>query len=167
MPFGIPNKSPPPTPGECLQTSLTIIQHKFRWRHSAKQQVNNGINVAWVLSFTECASCVSLCVNVIKVFTPWEMGSTNTFITTSLARRLNLSDYQHNYVMKKVSHVKLACSKVVEINFSVLDGSLTEDISNILLATSIPPKYAMHDIDISKYPHLSDLPITPVDQIHR
>ena len=107
---------------------------------------------------------VPLCVNGVKVFALLDTGSTNTFITASLAKRLNLSGYQHNYVMTTVSRVKPACSKVVEINLSAVDGSFAEDISNVLVETSIPAKYPMHDIDISKYPHLSDLPITPVNQ---
>ena len=93
-----------------------------------------------------------------------DMGSTNSFITASLAKRPNLSGHQHNYVMKTICRVKPACSKVEEINLSAVDGSFAEDISNVLVETSIPAKYPMHDIDVSKYPHLSDLPITPVDQ---
>ena len=124
--------------------------------------VTNGSTIAFGNSVY--LPIVPLCVNGVKVFALLDTGSTNTFITASLAKRLNLSGYQHNYVMKTVSRVKPTCSKVVEINLSAVDGSFAEDICNVLVETSIPAKYPMHDIDVSKYPHLSDLPITPVDQ---
>ena len=105
---------------------------------------------------------VPVCVNGNRVFALLDTGSTNTFVTEGLAKRLKLSGSQHEYVMRTVSGVKSMSSKVVTINIAAVDGSYSEDVSNVLVESSIPARYPSDEIDIRKYPHLTDVPIAPV-----
>ena len=105
---------------------------------------------------------VPVCVNGNKVFALLDTGSTNTFVTEGLAKRLELSGSQHEYVMRTVSGVKSMSSKVVTIKIAAVDGSYSEVVSNVLVESSIPARYPSDEIDICKYPHLTDVPIAPV-----
>ena len=40
--------------------------------------------------------------------------------------------------------------------------SCHKDVSNVLVESSIPARYPSDEIDIRKYPHLTDVPIAPV-----
>ena len=101
-------------------------------------------------------------VNGNRVFALLDTSSTNTFVNESLAKRLKLSGSQHESVMRTVSGVKSMSSKVVKINISAVDGSYSEDVSNVLVEYFIPVRYLFDEIDIHKYPHLTDVRIATV-----
>ena len=101
-------------------------------------------------------------VNSNRVFALLDTGSTNIFVTENLAKRHKLSGSQYEYVMRTLSGVKSISSKVVTINIAAVDGSYSEDVSNVLVEYFIPARYLSDEIDIHKYPHLTDVPIATV-----
>ena len=64
--------------------------------------------------------------------------------------------------MRTIDNVKRINSKVVIFNVSALDGSFSQDLTNVSLNSSIPVKYATEQIDLRAYPHLTDIPLSPI-----
>ena len=92
---------------------------------------------------------VQLSVNGEHVHALLDTGSTNTFFSERLAQSLSLSGYSHDYVIKTVSRIKPTSSQVVKINVSSLDGSYSQELSNVLVVPSIPAKYPADEIDVN------------------
>lgn len=91
-----------------------------------------------------------------------DSGSTNTFISKSLSTRLGLDGTQISYRMSTLCKQSEMSSRVVEMSLSP-EGTGTGDgmvLKNVLVVDDIPAKYPRQVIDISKYSHLADLPIT-------
>ena len=110
-------------------------------------------------------------VNGVKTYCLLDNGSTNTFITETLSNRLNLQGSRHVYNMRTIDSVKRMNSKVVNFNVLALDGSFSQDLTNVLVNSSIPAKYPTEQIDLRAYPHLTDIPLsligkgTPVEVV--
>ena len=91
-----------------------------------------------------------------------DSGSTNSFITSDAVKCLALSGKTAIY---KCSTVNTPCmttsTKVVNFILYSLDGTESLSMSNVFVVEEVPYTYS-HCRDLSIYPHLSDIPISPV-----
>ena len=91
-----------------------------------------------------------------------DSDSTNSFITSHAVTSLGLSS---KTVIYKHSTVDTPCittsTKVVNIILFSLDGSKSLTMSNVFVVEEVPYTYSPCR-DLSVYPHLSDIPISPV-----
>ena len=96
---------------------------------------------------------VQMLVNGKRINALLDKGSTNTFITESLASSLNLKGNDFKYVLNTVSHARNASSKLV---------TYREVLNNVLVVSNIPAKYPCDNLNVQRYPHLENIPISPV-----
>ena len=106
---------------------------------------------------------VSVVVNKsYKTHALLDYGSTNSFITSDAVKCLALSGKTDIY---KCSTVDTKCmttsTKVVDFILYSLDGSKSLTMSNVFVVEEVPYTYSSCR-DLSAYPHLSDIPISPV-----
>ena len=91
-----------------------------------------------------------------------DSGSTNSFITSDAVKCLALSGKTDIY---KCSTVDTKCmttsTKVVDFILYSLDSSKSLTMSNVFVMEEVPYTYSPCR-DLSIYPHLSDVPISPV-----
>ena len=91
-----------------------------------------------------------------------DSGSTNSFITSDAVKCLGLSGKTVNYRHSTVDTPCMTTStKVVNFILYSLDGSKSLTMSNVFVVEEVPYTYS-HFRDLSAYPHLSDIPISPV-----
>ena len=108
-------------------------------------------------------STVSIVVNEsYKTHALLDSGSTNSFITSDAVKCLGLSG---KTVIYRHSTVAAPCittsTKVVSFILYSLDGSKSLTMSNVFVVEEVPYTYSPCR-DLSAYPHLSDIPISPV-----
>ena len=108
-------------------------------------------------------STVSVVVNEsYKTHALLDSDSTNSFITSHAVTSLGLSS---KTVIYKHSTVDTPCmttsTKVVNIILYSLDSSKSLTMSNVFVVEEVPYTYSPCR-DLSVYPHLSDIPISPV-----
>ena len=106
---------------------------------------------------------VSVVVNEsYKTHALLDSGSTNSFITSDAVKCLALSG---KTITHKRSTVDTLCmttnTKVVNFILYSLDGTESLSMSNVFVVEEVPYTYS-HCRDLSIYPHLSDIPISPV-----
>ena len=106
---------------------------------------------------------VSVVVNEsYKTHALLDSGSTNSFITSDAVTSLGLSS---KTVIYKHSTVDTPCmttsTKVVNFVLYSLDGTENLSMSNVFVVEEVPYTYSPCR-DLSVYPHLSDIPISPV-----
>ena len=106
---------------------------------------------------------VSVVVNEsYKTHALLDSGSTNSFITSDAVTSLGLSS---KTVIYKHSTVDTPCmttsTKVVNFVLYSLDGTESLSMSNVFVVEEVPYTYSSCR-DLSVYPHLSDIPISPV-----
>ena len=91
-----------------------------------------------------------------------DSGSTNSFITSHAVKCLGLSGKTVNYRHSTVDTLCMTTStKVVNFILYSLDGTESLSMSNVFVVEEVPYTYS-HCRDLSIYPHLSDIPISPV-----
>ena len=91
-----------------------------------------------------------------------DSGSTNSFITSDAVKCLGLSGKTVNYRHSTVDTPCMTTStKVVSFILYSLDGSKSLTMSNVFVVEEVPYTYSPCR-DLSIYPHLSDVPISPV-----
>ena len=106
---------------------------------------------------------VSVVVNEsYKTHALLDSGSTNSFITSDAVKCFGLSG---KTVIYRHSTVNTPCmttsTKVVNFILYSLDGSKSLTMSNVFVVEEVPYTYSPCR-DLSAYPHLSDIPISPV-----
>ena len=106
---------------------------------------------------------VSVVVNEsYKTHALLDSGSTNSFITSDAVKCFGLSG---KTVIYRHSTVNTPCmttsTKVVNFILYSLDGTESLSMSNVFVVEEVPYTYS-HCRDLSVYPHLSDIPISPV-----
>ena len=106
---------------------------------------------------------VSVVVNEsYKTHALLDSGSTNSFITSDAVKCFGLSG---KTVIYRHSTVNTPCmttsTKVVNFILYSLDGSKSLTMSNVFVVEEVPYTYS-HCRDLSIYPHLSDISISPV-----
>lgn len=126
--------------------------------------INDNVTVASTNAFgsTVYLPIVHVMVNGVRVLGLLDTGSTNTFITESLARKLQLKGKTHSFVMNTVSDCRHADSVSVSATLSNSDGSFVQDVSNILVVQNIPARYPSVKIDVQKYSHLQNISIPDI-----
>ena len=94
-----------------------------------------------------------------KTYALLDTGSTNSFITESLAAHLHLVGSDVSYVINTLSSSKNVDCKAV--SFSLSNGVDDESyrVSNVMVIPNIPARYPECAIDVKKYPHLANLPL--------
>ena len=106
---------------------------------------------------------VSVVVNEsYKTHALLDSGSTNSFITSDAVKCFGLSGktviYRHTTVN---TPCMTTSTKVVNFILYSLDGSKSLTMSNVFVVEEVPYTYSPCR-DLSAYPHLSDIPISPV-----
>ena len=124
---------------------------------TAGQVINNGSVSASGASVY--LPLVEIDVNGKKVLGLLDSGSTNTFISQALASKLNLSGDVQKYVLTTLSRKSAMYPKSVSCTVASADGTFSENLNNVLVVRSIPTRYPENDIDITRYPHLADIPL--------
>ena len=106
---------------------------------------------------------VSVVVNEsYKTHALLDSGSTNSFITSDAVKCFGLSGKTVIYRHSTVDTLCMTTStKVVNFILYSLDGSKSLTMSNVFVVEEVPYTYS-HCRDLSIYPHLSDVPISPV-----
>ena len=91
-----------------------------------------------------------------------DSGSTNSFITSHAVKCLGLSGKTVNYRHSTVDTLCMTTStKVVNFILYSLDGSKSLTMSNVFVVEEVPYTYSPCR-DLSTYPHLSDIPTSPM-----
>ena len=91
-----------------------------------------------------------------------DSGSTNSFITSHAVKCLGLSGKTVNYRHSTVDTLCMTTStKVVNFILYSLDGSKSLTMSNVFVVEEVPYTYPPCR-DLSTYPHLSDIPTSPM-----
>ena len=91
-----------------------------------------------------------------------DSGSSKPFITSDAVKRLGLSGETVTYKRSTIDTPCMTTStKVVNFILYSLDGSKSLTMSNVFVVEEVPYTYS-HCRDLSIYPHLSDIPISPV-----
>ena len=91
-----------------------------------------------------------------------DSGSTNSFITSHAVKCLGLSGKTVNYRNSTVDTLCMTTStKVVNFILYSLDGSKSLTMSNVFVVEEVPYTYSPCR-DLSTYPHLSDIPTSPM-----
>ena len=108
-------------------------------------------------------STVSVVVNKsYKTHALLDSGSTNSFITSDAVKCLALSGKTVIYEHSTVDTLCMTTNtKVVNIILYSLDGTESLSMSNVFVVEEVPYTYSPFR-DLSTYPHLSDVPISPV-----
>ena len=108
-------------------------------------------------------STVSVVVNEsYKTPALLDSDSTNSFITSDAVTSLGLSSKTVIYTNSTVDTPCMTTStKVVNFILYLLDGSKSLTMSNVFVVEEVPYTYSPCR-DLSIYPHLSDIPISPV-----
>ena len=106
---------------------------------------------------------VSVVVNEsYKTHALLDSGSTNSFITSDAVKCFGLSGKTVTYRHSTVDTLCMTTStKVVNFILYSLDGTESLSMSNVFVVEEVPYTYS-HCRDLSIYPHLSDIPISPV-----
>ena len=106
---------------------------------------------------------VSVIVNEsYKTHALLDSGSTNSFITSDAVKCFGLSGKTVIYRHSTVDTLCMTTStKVVSFILYSLDGSKSLTMSNVFVVEEVPYTYS-HCRDLSIYPHLSDIPISPL-----
>ena len=106
---------------------------------------------------------VSVVVNEsYKTHALLDSGSTNSFITSDAVKCFGLSGKTVIYRHSTVDTLCMTTStKVVNFILYSLDGTESLSMSNVFVVEEIPFTYS-HCRDLCTYPHLSDVPISPV-----
>ena len=105
---------------------------------------------------------VAVKVNGERVLALLDNGSTNTFMSQTLASRLGLSGEKLRYTITTLSQKSLMSPRAVTCNVSSLDGGFSECLNGVLVVPSIPTRYPQREIDITRYPYLSDIALPSI-----
>ena len=134
---------------------------------SQPSDAGNGSSVSQVSVGNVCADelnanmfmpIVEVTVNgTLKTCALLDSGSTNSFITKSLAEKLNLPGRPVNYHMSMLSDDKRIHSKLVSLNLSSQQNGTPVNDDNVVVTDKIPARCPGGVTDVSKYPHLSGL----------
>ena len=141
----------------------TVMPSQMQTTNSAGTAVTNSNADDTPSSDYTFMPTVSVVVNEsYKTHALLDSDSTNSFITSEAVKSLGLSS---KTVIYKHSTVDTLCmttsTKVVNFILYSLDGSKSLTMSNVFVVEEVPYTYSPCR-DLSAYPHLSDIPISPV-----
>ena len=105
---------------------------------------------------------VAVMVNGVRTLAFLDNGSTNSFVSKSLAARLGLSGPMQNFVMTTVTETSNVRSNLIKCRVESMDGTFSEELNNVCVVDQVKIRYPETEIDLSMYPHLTDIPFTDV-----
>ena len=106
-----------------------------------------------------CLPVVPVMVNGICTNALLDCGSTHTLVAKDLVAKLNLKGQKTVCGLKTVSGPKEVTTKLVSLTVSPTEGTETLNLTDVLVVNDIPATIPPRDLDLSKYPHLADLPL--------
>ena len=141
----------------------TVMPSQMQTTNSADTAVANSSADDTPSSDYTFMPTVSVVVNEsYKTHALLDSGSTNSFITSDAVKCFGLSGKTVIYRHSTVDTLCMTTStKVVIFILYSLDGSKSLTMSNVFVVEEVPYTYS-HCRDLSAYPHLSDIPISPV-----
>ena len=141
----------------------TVMPSQMQTTNSAGTAVTNSSADDTPSSDYTFMPTVSVVVNKsYKTHALLDADSTNSFITSDAATSLGLSSKSVIYTNSTVDTPCMTTStKVVSFILYSLDGSKSLTMSNVFVVEEVPYTYSPCR-DLSIYPHLSDIPISPV-----
>ena len=105
---------------------------------------------------------VAVMVNGVRTLAFLDNGSTNSFVSKSLAARLGLSGPMQNFVMTTVTETSNVRSNLIKCRVESMDGTFSGELNNVCVVDQVKIRYPETEIDLSMYPHLTDIPFTDV-----
>ena len=93
-----------------------------------------------------------------QVYALFDSGSTNTFVTSELAARLNLNGPNFKYQMSTLSESSDLTVPVVSMCLSSMHAMCPVSLNNVLVVPEIPARAPSIDIDVNNYPHVAGIP---------
>ena len=93
-----------------------------------------------------------------------DTSSTNTLMSESLANKLTIPGQDINYNLSTMSDRGVSSSKVVSVQLALIGGGDPVNVDNVLVVSGNLVRYPVLNVDLQKFPHLSDLPLCPLDQ---
>ena len=141
----------------------TVMPSQMQTTNSAGTAVTNSSADDTPSSDYTFMPTVSVVVNKsYKTHTLLDSDSTNSFITSDAVTSLGLSSKTVIYTNSTVDTPCMTTStKVASFILYSLDGSKSLTMSNVFVVEEVPYTYSPCR-DLSIYPHLSDVPISPV-----
>ena len=141
----------------------TVMPSQMQTTNSAGTAVTNSSADDTPSSDYTFMPTVSVVVNKsYKTHALLDSDSTNSFITSDAVTSLGLSSKTVIYTNSTVDTPCMTTStKVVSFILYSLDGSKSLTMSNVFVVEEVPYTYSPCR-DLSIYPHLSDVPISPV-----
>ena len=98
-----------------------------------------------------------------EVYALLDNASTNTFMTQRLMMQLGMDGHDTSFQMNTLAGSTQIKSRLVDsVNISSLEGDEELCLRNVLTREVIPARYPVQQIDLEKYPHLSDLSLFPI-----
>ena len=101
--------------------------------------------------------------NEIGVHALLDTGSTNSFCSEALMKRLGIVGKDSKVTLNTINGCKEQNSKLVDFMVTSSDGSNCLDLRNVLVVDNIPVKTS--SVCFDTYPHLSGLPIIHGDSV--
>ena len=141
----------------------TVMPSQMQTTNSAGTAVTNSSADDTPSSDYTFMPTVSVVVNEsYKTHALLDSDSTNSFITSEAVKSLGLSSKTVIYRHSAVDTLCMTTStKVVNFILYSLDGSKSLTMSNVFVVEEVPYTYSPCR-DLNMYPHLSDVPISPV-----
>ena len=141
----------------------TVMPSQMQTTNSAGTAVTNSSADDTPSSDYTFMPTVSVVVNEsYKTHALLDSDSTNSFITSEAVKSLGLSSKTVIYKHSTVDTLGMTNNtKVVNFILYSLDGAESLSMSNVFVVEEVPYTYSPFR-DLSTYPHLSDVPISPV-----
>ena len=94
-----------------------------------------------------------------------DTGSTNSFISETLADRLDLKRGRARYKVQTLSRHNNSVTTSVSLKLNSIQGGSggqhnAVSLVNVLVVPQIPARHPLKKIDVTAYTHLRDLPLT-------
>ena len=93
-----------------------------------------------------------------------DTGSTNTLMSELLANKLRIPGQDINYNFNTLSDRGVSSSKVVSVQLAPVGGGDPVNIDNAFVVSGNLIQYPVLNVDLQKFPHLSDFPLCSLDQ---
>ena len=93
------------------------------------------------------------------VYALLDSGSTNSFISEGLSKRLHLRGPNDEYQMSTLSNSGAMNVSVVSMSLDSVSAAGPVTLNNVLVIPEIPARVPHVNVDVHKYPHLADVPL--------